>query len=126
MTKTLAACFAFLLVLALSRPTLADIRQSCQDDIQRLCSFSQSGFVSRCLRQNESQLSPPCQTAFQTHIRGMKACRADGKQLCGNVKGRALFECLEQHQSYLSSDCAGLLASRHQKPQPPTANPSAQ
>ena len=123
MTKTLVACLVSLVSVVFLQPASADVRQSCQADIQRLCTGSQMGPAFRCLRQNQSQLSEPCLSAIHIQMRGMQACRADAKRICGDTQDRhAAFQCLQQHQPDLSPDCAGLLASRHQSAQPSGGN----
>jgi hypothetical protein len=115
------ACF----LLALGLPAIAfadDIRQACQNDARQFCAGVQPGdwHFLKCLRQNKTQLSPPCQAALQIATQQMRACRSDARQLCAGVPlgGGAMFQCLEQHQSDLSPDCASGLASMNGQ-QPP-------
>lgn len=106
-----------LLFAALPETRAADLRQACQSDAQQFCGGTAPGdwHMMKCLRQNKSQLSQPCQAALQTAMAEVRACRADARQLCAGVPpgGGVMLQCLEQHQSSLSPDCANRLASAH-------------
>jgi hypothetical protein len=89
----------------------------CNADIQKFCANTKvgAGRVSRCLEDNEPQLSVACQTKVETDKQKVKAlivefdeaCQADVTQLCPGVApgGGRLLKCLTKNDYALSRGC---------------------
>ncbi len=85
----------------------------CRKDIAERCKGVQGGEgrVVACLRNNESQLSQDCQSAFNEWRLGQmevrSRCASEIASLCGTVPagGGRILHCLRRHERDLGSDC---------------------
>ncbi len=88
----------------------------CEGDVQAFCQGAEGPKqILQCLRQNGSQLSPPCQMQLlelreavnQTH----QACEEDIFMLCLSVQpGPPLIQCMRLNKDYISPQCkAGIM-----------------
>ena len=91
----------------------AQAAPSCKADVAKFCPQVQpgGGRIAQCLKQNEAQLSAPCQerikmVAAQLH-EVKEACADDLQQYCASVKvgGGRVAQCLKQHKDKLSAEC---------------------
>ena len=83
----------------------------CKDDIAKFCQGVQpgEGRITKCLQQNESQLSASC--------REHTACLDDIEKFCAGIApgGGKIMKCLKQNENSLSSQCKAQLESHHQQ-----------
>jgi hypothetical protein len=104
-------------LLAAVAATSAHAEDACKEDMKLLCPEVKpgSGRIMGCLREHQSQLTPPCSERLAANDAIAKkvvaefglACRADVDRLCPAIEpgeGRVIG-CLEQHQVDLSPSC---------------------
>src|SRR5215470_9952217 len=86
----------------------------CREDAKKFCGNVQpgGGRIARCMKENEAQLSPACQSAMkeaqQRFEEFSKDCKPDAEKFCKGIRpgqGRILA-CLKSHQSELTPACA--------------------
>ena len=99
-----------------AKALIEEFGRSCRMDVDRFCPGVDpgGGRVLGCLRQHQSELSPPCQGEMnriadaRDRVATLRsACRADAETLCRNVPQLAgpLLECLQANEAKLSPDC---------------------
>jgi hypothetical protein len=111
-SATCAAAIGALLCLSLG-VRAADRPEGCREDAKRLCQGVQpgGGRIMRCLKENESKLSPDCvekmKAAKERVEKEWQACKPDQDKFCKGVEpgeGR-VAKCLAQHRDALSDAC---------------------
>jgi hypothetical protein len=99
-----------------AKALIEEFGRSCRRDVDRFCPGVDpgGGRVLGCLRQHQSELSPPCQGEMnriadaRDRVATLRsACRADAETLCRNVPQLAgpLLECLQANEAKLSPEC---------------------
>ena len=104
-----------------SNPANAD---ACKADVQKICKDVKPGHgaIWKCLGDNQSQLSPGCQTSiadakakmaakFKTVV---EACQYDATKFCKDIKPGAgrIAACLRLHESELTDNCSSVLNTK--------------
>jgi hypothetical protein len=111
-SATCAAAVGALLCLSVCAHA-ADHPEGCREDAKRLCQGVQpgGGRITRCLKENESKLSPECvekiKAARERVEKEWEACKPDQEKFCKGIEpgqGR-VAKCLAQHQDALSPAC---------------------
>jgi len=86
----------------------------CREDAKKFCGNVQpgGGRIARCMKENEAQLSPACQSAMkqaEQRVREVREeCEGDAKKFCQGIRpgGGRILACLKSHQSELAPACA--------------------
>ena len=92
---------------------------ACRTDAATFCASAAKGGGERlkCLKENQSKLSPDCQASLAqigTQARNMRtACKGDRETLCGNVQkgGGGILQCLKSNKDKLSPACGEALSA---------------
>ncbi len=95
---------------------------ACRADLATLCvDAAKGGDRIRCLRQNETKLSPECSTTLKVLRQARagaartarQACRPDTQALCATAENsrRGMLGCLRQNESRVSLACSQALAA---------------
>ncbi|HTO96586.1 MAG TPA: cysteine rich repeat-containing protein [Myxococcales bacterium] len=107
------------------REQLAQIQESCREDVEKFCGGVNQGrgAIARCLRGHASQLSEPCkkhlaevkrkaQATRAAYEKIQMACAVDEQRFCSGVDvgGGAMAACLKKHQPELAVDCKQAIA----------------
>jgi hypothetical protein len=114
-TRTLLWAGALLALLALPVAQAADegAPGGCRSDVQKFCKEVKpgGGRMMRCLKRNETELSPQCRDRMAEGRQKMEvfaeACRPDAEKLCKDAaggKGRGM-RCLLDNKDRLSPAC---------------------
>jgi hypothetical protein len=112
-TLFLVALGIFCLAFWMGNAQAAEGTGPCASDIAKFCKDVKpgGGGQSKCLKENENELSPACKT-FVTEGRkkakeGREACKADIEKFCKDVKqgGGKIMKCLKDNEAKLSSEC---------------------
>jgi hypothetical protein len=94
----------------------------CADDVAKYCKDVKrgGGAIARCLKDNESQLSPACKSSIEEAMKrkeAHQACEADAQKFCKDVKqgqGR-IVRCLREHEKELSAECKAKMTEPKKK-----------
>lgn len=98
------------------------VESACKSDIENFCKGISvgGGRIARCLKENESKLSPGCKVEIEAKQAAAKEKGAEFKQECeGDVRefckdlqpgGGRIIRCLKQNQSKLSPGCQDIFA----------------
>jgi len=104
---------AALALFGLQSPVFAHGNGECKADIENFCKGVEhgQGRIHECLKQNQSKLSPACQTKMEHAKQRHVACKADKEKFCKDVqKGDGRIKaCMKDHQAELSSQCRAVL-----------------
>jgi len=105
--------------LASVERAVKDVGEACRDDIASYCPGVQpgQGAILRCLRENQTMLTPGCQGilkgAREKEAEFRKSCGKDAQKLCKGINpgyGRILA-CLKSKQAELSPACSSLMGN---------------
>lgn len=118
--ERLLLCSVVCLVLSLTIPApLVQGANPCDKDIARFCSNISpgKGRIAKCLKENESQLSPGCRMQHLEEVaealrQTSEVCSDDSVRFCGSFlqkQDEGLLKCLKINAPALSPDCRAKL-----------------
>jgi hypothetical protein len=102
------------------------VESACKSDIENFCKGISvgGGRIARCLKENESKLSPGCKVEIEEKLAVAKEkgagfkqeCEANVQEFCSGIQpgGGRIIRCLKQNQSKLAKGCQDALAQMKQ------------
>jgi hypothetical protein len=132
MRRTVSFCkdalwlsFLFLILLfPWQNACAANGSRPCAEEIASYCKGVKpgGGRLLKCLKENESRLSPACREKFENIRKWLEeakeACSGDVDRFCKDVQpgGGRILKCLREHSGEISPACSKIIAGVEKAP----------